>query len=441
MKNKEITWSNLSLCDSENRVFELNNIFYRGVFKKTSSVLQFINSDLYIELIDFGYIPKTTKSSIKNDNFEVVFEHESANYITYPHEWSFEMHRNACILYLNVFEIAIKHGYILKDGHSYNIVFFNNEPKFVDIGSFVKFDKTINLEEFNRTMFLPLLIWSKGYYTVALNIIRDDRAKLSLNDTLKIYFGVAFSDRPSFNLLWKLYSFHKNEKKQLINSCIISKRKIIDELKIKQYESTWGNYHAEYNLENKIESTPRFDKIINYINKYSDIQTVYDIACNQGIVSKLISENCQNITRIIATDYDENAINYFYNTLKKYKNITVGISDLICPISNFQEKSITERFKSDCVLVLALTHHLILGQKYHIDVVLGRLKSLTNKYLFIEFMPKGLWGGGDCFPTNPEFYTLDWFELNLQNYFIILEKETLEVNRILFVCILKNKLI
>jgi hypothetical protein len=439
MENNQVLWSNLSLCDTENRVFEFNNVFFRGVFKKDSTVMDFLYSDLYKELYKLGSIPKTEISEFQHDKFEVVLKHETASFITYPHEWSYQMFKDACLLYLNIFEIATKHGYHLKDGHPYNIVFFNNKPKFVDIGSFIKSENNVNLDEFNRTMLVPLLIWSKGYYNVALNIISDDRSKLSLKDGLKVYFGINFYERPGLRFLKKIYSYRKQEEKVIVNSDLKSKIRFIKELMVKQNTTAWGNYHSEYHDGNQIKSTPRFDKIIYYINQFNDIKSVYDIACNQGIVSKLISKECLSVTKLISTDYDEKAIDYFYETANNYDNITIGVSDLICPISNFQEKPLVDRFRSDCVLVLALLHHLILGQKIHLDIILNRLKSLSNKYLFIEFMPLGLWGGeGYVYPEIPEFYTLEWFVENLSNHFIILKEEELETNRILFICTIKE---
>lgn len=163
-----IDWSNLSLCDSGSRVFIHNNKIYRAILKPDLQLLTILKEPFFIELVEKELFPSTKLSTTKFKGFEYVLEHETADYILYPHEWSFDMLKVASILYLKVASIALKYGYVLKDGHPFNIVFFGKYPKFVDIGSFEKGTEQ-NLYEFNRTMFIPLLIWSKGSYLTALN--------------------------------------------------------------------------------------------------------------------------------------------------------------------------------------------------------------------------------------------------------------------------------
>lgn len=88
--------------------------------------------------------------------------------------------------------------------------------------------------------------------------------------------------------------------------------------------------------------------------------------------------------------------------------------------------------KSDIVMALAVTHHLILTQQYQINDIFNTLKSYSNKYVFVEFMPLGLWNGHNN-PTVPDWYTVDWFKEHFEKYFKLLKIDHYEKNRILFI--------
>ena len=87
----------------------------------------------------------------------------------------------------------------------------------------------------------------------------------------------------------------------------------------------------------------------------------------------------------------------------------------------------SERFKSDIVIALALTHHLILAQNLRLQWIFEVLAAFTRKYVLIEFMPLGLGGRRSSLPT---WYTLEWFESEMERYFEILEVLHIDRKRI-----------
>ena len=97
------------------------------------------------------------------------------------------------------------------------------------------------------------------------------------------------------------------------------------------------------------------------------------------------------------------------------------------PISNFDFGKV----KSDIAVALAVTHHLLLTQKCPIDSVFKKIGQYSNRYVLIEFMPLGLWGGYYT-PPIPEWYNLNWFREKFKRHFKLLIEEQTEKNRILF---------
>jgi hypothetical protein len=435
----DINYSKLSICDEEGRVFEKNGTIYRAIYTSNAKIIQFLNTNLCKELEEKGFIPKTKITDFKLDGYQVVLEHETANYINYPHEWSFQMLKDACLLLLEIDEISNKHGYNLKDGHMFNIVFFNGKPKFVDIGSIVpKGNGNYSyLDEFKNRAFLPLLLWSESQYGLAFNIIRENSFHLNTNELINLYRGIVLVQDFGIKSFLNYLKARKNVFPLFYTSKIQDLKKAIVALELKNYKSTWVNYHQPFYQGDKIQTTPRFEKLISIVNDLN-ISSMCDVASNEGVFSILVNERCKQVKKIISIDYDENAINNFYKKLAQASHlskITAIVNNIVAPSINYFEILPELRYKSDCVVALALTHHLILGQNYHIDVIFNRLLSITNKYLIVEFMPLGLWGGeGHELPKLPAFYTEKWFEENLSKQAKIIAKHKLESNRICFVC-------
>ena len=118
------------------------------------------------------------------------------------------------------------------------------------------------------------------------------------------------------------------------------------------------------------------------------------------------------------------------------KHILPILLDVMCDLSLFGYENCFPysegRYKSDAVVALALTHHLLLSQNLSIDYIFWIMAKYTRRYACIEFMPLGLWAEGSDLPPVPSWYTVDWFRENFKRYFRLHLEEKLEKNRILF---------
>ncbi len=95
-----------------------------------------------------------------------------------------------------------------------------------------------------------------------------------------------------------------------------------------------------------------------------------------------------------------------------------------------------QRYKSDVVVALAVTHHLILTQKAKLTTIMELLSGFTKRFLVVEFMPLGLWSEANNDSKVPEWYTLEWFIEGVGRFFEIISVEEVGKNR---VCILAEK--
>jgi hypothetical protein len=453
IEKKEINYAQYSLIDNIGRVFEYNNKIYRGINKESlEHVKQLFSSGLITELIEKELFPNTIITDFKIDGFSLVLEHEKL-FFSCSFEWTFDMLLDAALLTLEVNKIAFKYGFQLKDAHTYNVLFKNNKACFIDLGSFQpKSDVDfLPLNEFLECFCLPLVLYSKGKSYIAHKFQLDIHYPQSrlLIEQLPFNFkkhvirfqvlNISFF-KANINISLNRFIFipSKIVRKiiQKINSENISCRLqlksnidiILKQLKIKN-QSTWANYQDENFENNLINSTERFDSIIQLTKSLTDIESALDVAANKGLLPVLLLKNL-GLKNIIHLDYDVNACNAAYLYYKTHK-LPINI---VC--TSFLElalnESLRKRLKVDIVFGLALTHHLVLSQNLPLDLIFSIFSDLSNRYVAIEFMPLGLWDGFSA-PPIPVWYNLDWFRAIFKNYFEILIEKQIETNRIIFI--------
>ena len=71
--------------------------------------------------------------------------------------------------------------------------------------------------------------------------------------------------------------------------------------------STWGDYHTNIDVERE----KRFQRILEIISTFKDANTLVEVASNQGKFASYVSSN-SHLENIIATDYDEEAVDTMY---------------------------------------------------------------------------------------------------------------------------------
>lgn len=456
--------SPLSLVDDVGPVFFTKDKVYRAInYKFESYTRELIGSGFIDQLINDGLFPRTGISDKILDGYAFVIEHELISPIIYPYEWSPEMLRRAgeCILAVN--KIANSYGYELKDAQPYNVLFLYGNPVFVDFGSFVK--KEINsvwlaYEEFVNCYCRPLLLVERGFSDLYKHLFLL-RGAMNANDLSRVtnrFYGLiglrsARAIRNLISILRRADSVntkkieHKFKNpfirffiKIALHSKLIPIKQLNSEslLKlIKSYKLTsvskWSHYHTTagvYTNSGGIELTPRMKRITEKVESLSP-KTVIELAGNQGVLSRAISL-LPCVERVLCTDYDLLAIDQLALRTTANDKVYMACFDFMGDARESLSKERCNRFNSEIVIALAVTHHLALSQGFTIHSIIETIASYTSKYLIIEFMPLGLWDGVNS-PPVPTWYNEEWFIKGLELYFTIIEREQLEANRIVFI--------
>lgn len=453
VKQKQITkidsFLSTGSIDKIGKVFTNKGKVYRGIYPDhVNYVLELLRSGLINNLSQKNLFPETKVTHYYTKEFPLVVEHKKIWPSSYPQEWSFEMLKDAALTILKVNSIAKSYGYQLLDAHRNNIIFDYTQPKFIDLGSFTKLESKKSWfasEEFLMSFYYPLMLWSQGYDDFSNNCVTHStflRIKyhipnLILNNAARklsnFYYPLSrLSSIPEELIknrvpasLFKTFKLLK--KYQLLPFQTFKTDKYVRE--ITNLKGPQASFWSKYNKQKKY--TPRFYKIANIV-KSKNIKNITDIASNNGALSTLLIQN-NIIDEAKCLDYDKYAIDQLYLWAKRRNQKIIPLAqNIFNPYLLKSNEELTARFKSDAVFALAITHHLLLTQYLNIEKILSTICSFSRKYVFIEFMPLGLWNGNYTPPT-PSWYTPQWFEKQLSQFCKIERIIKLEKNRILFI--------
>lgn len=462
--------------DTASEVFLDHNRVVRGIYPG--------NGDLYrkvlriceeYDIFRFGIIQtrELPVNSYSDLSYDIVLEHEKIPFISYPHEWSISMLKDAALFHINLYTKMGQYGLTIKDWHPLNILFKGTEPVFVDFTSIIPIDN-LKDEEYLTPPHIPVpfqYIW----------------------DTTSAYFYEMYRRMYVPYFLLPLYMFHKKRYKEarlrMLQTTINTSQSVID------CKEVFGRFsvgrilneiresrkklslmdHERYKLgflnmlKNEIESMDTSFKTSGYTNYYDEKKenfsfeqtslwtnkqvavydaikqlkpkTVLDVACNTGWFSILAAKyGCQ----VVAFDIDEVCINTLYDRVKQDQlSILPFVVDItnttpdVYPIEYANEPkrnliygkvplllSAEKRLKCDMVLALAIVHHLCLGAGKEFFDIIKTITSFCEKYLILEFVDKD----DDMVLNEPSFFSaycrnksdFDWY--NLDNLLSVLKK-------------------
>ena len=440
--------------DQRGRTFIYEGKFLRGIYASAEkSVREMFNCGLVGELVEKKLIPDTRISEYYSDEFPIILEHEMIAPVTYIFEWTYHMLCDTALMIMQLRKVLDKYGYKLWDCHTYNVLFKDNSPVFVDFGSIYSKNEGINrifpLDEFRCDYLITTeLLRKRGELTRCTLKINDS---VGLADIRNLDRGLGRSVRGE-----KISAFlHKVNHKlycslPFYENCLINsyENKVNRISRLEVVKSRWSNYQQiDTSILDNIGSwnNPEFDRFNKIISLISDldVKTIYEWGGNNGLLAMLLCGRLESIKRYYCCDYDDYSVDNLYCFIKKeaprYKwlnKITPVVGSFFDPIY-LKEKNGSKRMKSDLVIGCAITHHLLLAQGVNIDVLFEAFASYTKKYMIIEFMPLGLWDGKGETPKLPEYYCLDWFLEHMKKLFDVEYTEQTEKNRVLILAKIK----
>ncbi|MBR1486931.1 MAG: class I SAM-dependent methyltransferase, partial [Synergistaceae bacterium] len=204
----------------------------------------------------------------------------------------------------------------------------------------------------------------------------------------------------------------------------------IEKLKLKNVVTEWGDYYKNTNYTS--QATEAKSKLVREFLKFLQPSSVWDLGANDGTYSRIVLEN--NNANVVAFDIDPIAVERNYQSVKKsHEKMLPLILDLTNPspaigFANQERKNINDRQKPDCVMALAVIHHLAISNNLPLEMLASWFADLSRG-LIIEFVPKEdsqvellLATRRDIFPN----YNQENFERTFSEYFTLKKKENIQ---------------
>jgi hypothetical protein len=406
-----------SFRDPSGYVFFRDGRIFRAIDDQCHDVLQGLDgSGRLVDLVEQSLIVPTRfvvdaelseSLCAEHPGYRQFLEHQVLWPITYPYEWSVSMLADAGAQTIDLQLRLLAEGCSLKDGTAYNIQFDRGRPKFIDLASIERprrLDLWFALGQFSQMFLFPLLLcrhsgWDlRSYFQASLggrDVEQVARGfgwfkllypSLLLDVTLP-RFLTRWADKSDRGWSGTLDSPRGNQRAQIANLQRL-RRKILRLAAGYRPRGVWSDYTHICNYDTEAEQAKK--KLVEEFLQSTQPRQVLDLGCNTGDYSR-IAAACG--AEVVAADADHDAIEVLYRRLRKEPAaISPMVIDLGNPspglgFMNRERPAFLERVRADCVLVLALLHHLLVSGNLSLDAISEMMASMTRRDLVLEFIP------------------------------------------------------
>ena len=336
----------------------------------------------------------------------LVVEHPRLPFISYVYEWPFEMLRAAAIRSLEILQVALEKGLILKDATPYNVQFVGPNPLLIDVGSFERYQEGtpwVGYSQFCRTFLNPLLLQSitgvpfqmwmrgslEGIDPVHLNSLLPLRHKLRKNVFIDVVLQAWLSRRFSSRSTNAPSLGERPIPKGVITGLVNRLKKSVGGLKRRgKAHSPWLDYEEQCHYEP--EALQDKDQFVEEALARARPQMVWDLGCNVGRYSIMAARYA---SYVVAMDSDEAAIGALYERIRgQHANILPLAVDLLNPSpgqgwAQKERRGLGDRGAANFSLCLALVHHLAISGNVPLERIVEWLSTITEAGV-VEFVPK-----------------------------------------------------
>jgi SAM-dependent methyltransferase len=330
----------------------------------------------------------------------VVLEHERVPVITYAHEWSFSMLRDAALLHLDLVEALIPAGFILKDANPANVQWREGRACLIDVSSVADYSggPWTAYGQFCRTMLFPLMssAWGqlplspllKGHgadgmpVAIAARLLRG-RASLRRGVMLHVRLQ-AWLHRLSEGRQGDSAGMTATITPESVLRLVSSLRRALTALPTPA-RTAWTAYRftSTYSTEQAARKETVIDQWCKaHVTRH---HTVLDVGCNTGDYSRLLA---MHAGLVIGIDADGACIDEVYR--RQLDNVLPLVVDAASPSpaagwAYGEQATFDARIQADWSVWLAVIHHLAIHNGIRLDEVVRRIAA-TSPQLIVEFV-------------------------------------------------------
>jgi len=436
-----------SFRDPSGFIFSRDGVLYRQVNRRYQPhYTRLMESGLYDALVADGLLIPHEEASLElalTEEACAVLRPERLPFISYPYEWCFSQLRDAALLTLRIQQRALDFGMSLQDASAYNIQFYHGAPILIDTLSF-ELERPdapwVAYRQYCQHFLAPLALMSQTDMRLGkLLRVYLDGIPLALassllpwqtriSRTLGIHlhwqakFEQSFTDAPATTPTLAVRQ-EIGMSRAALQGMLDHLHTTIKELRWEPKNTDWGAYYTFTNYSERAFAHKR-ELVTDYLAQVQP-QTCWDLGANDGTFTRLASE--QGIESI-AFDLDPEPVEYCYRRVceQRETNLLPLVIDLTNPSAAIgwhgrERQSLIERGPADCLLALALVHHLAIGNNLPFSLIAAFLRDL-GRMLIIEFVPKTDSQVQRMLATRDDIfadYTREQFEQQFTEYFTI----------------------
>lgn len=406
IKGVDVEFESASQVDPFGRVFRYAGGIYRAIHRGQENAARTLvgkcrNWEAY------GMV-ETDIADISLDDYALVLRHREIAVRSYCEEWTPGMLRDAALMYLGLQVRLVDDGYVLKDGHPWNILFDGGRPVYVDVGSIVPYEReTLRhaLEEFRLYFLLPLYMFArhgtaKTYSFLGQRIPNPEERKKQAR-----YLGVLpirLGSWPGARIYLKWLAWRV---RQLRYPALVP--------------TEWTGYEQK---APEVRATEQFDakqRSVSQVLRDHPAKTLLDIGCNKGWYSLLAVALGYEV---VAIDVDVPSLELLYRMSSRERlPILSLVVDICAPTGangqNGAYPGFTNRVSADYVLAMSVIHHLSYRKGMHFDVFAERIARLTTRAAIVEFIPADDVHVSRWDQAGMEWYSRDSFVEAFSRYF------------------------
>ena len=382
-------------------------------------------------------------------------EHPALDVVTYPFEWPFSMLRRATLLQLKVLERALENGWLLKDAAPGNVQLRGQSPVFIDVLSFRRARAGAwwrGYRQLGRSALYPLML--ESYLGLDPRPwLRGSRDGIDANVAVKL-FGASLRRGVLSHVRFPAWAerravrdgegaeggedgkgtAHRNPRNPRIppirhtRALVRSLSRLVEGLEAPA-AGPWVRYARQHAYaERDVKAKEAFvEKHLRAV----EAGTVWDLGANTGRYSVLASAHCE---RVIAIESDPAAAERACRALEEACPergwvVVADVTDLH-PAPGFagrEREALEARAPPDCVLCLALLHHLRVTAGVALDAIVRWLGSLRARVI-LEWIDRtdGAFEAlcarhGEAYPD----YTRERLEREVRRCFHVVERQPL----------------
>ena len=337
---------------------------------------------------------------------------EQVPFISYPYEWCFSELRDAALLTLRLQKLALAHDMTLKDASAYNIQFLNGRPVMIDTLSFARYEEGmawVGYRQFCQHFLAPLALMSRRDVRL-LDLLRLHLDGVPLDLAVSMLPMKTWLSRGLFMHLRVHARYQRNyegkgdpaaesskgsgSKAQVLSRAALGNmvedlRGVVRNLDWKPAGTEWAEYYCGDSYEE--DSLAHKQELVRANLERLQPGVVWDLGANTGVYSRIAAEVG---AQVLSFDVDPACVERNYRNVRKEKLQTLLPLrlDLVNPSpsqgwAHEERSSLAARANADCVLALALIHHIAISNNVPLDKIAEYFARLA-KNLVIEFVPK-----------------------------------------------------